>query len=229
MEACSATNPRLRSETEIECVSVAIDYKIEQIDMSLFKPYSSHIPVGDVLRYYRSEAIPWIVRMASICRLDLVITNPYSFPINNIDGEQHLFDENGKEIKTYKLENLIPKPPVNPYCRMSSSMTPETDFAFKLNPRRSITLDRSRYFLPEEDQDCIFQRIFYAENITEPIKKEIKIHFRKQRVVFDFNYLIELIQVLEVSEKFNDIGAFQLAKVALGTNDKEQDSCDTTK
>ena len=152
-----------------------------------------------------------------------------AFPINNMDSEQHLFDENGNEIKTFKLEDLIPKPPVNPYYRISSVMTPDTDSSFTLNPRRPITIDRSRYYLPEKDQDCIFQRIFYAENITEPIKKEIKIHFRQRIKVFDFNNLVQLVQTLEMSEKFNDIGAFQLAKVALGTNKKEQDSCDTQK
>ena len=229
MEARSATNPNVFSETEIECVSLVMDYKIEKIDMSLFKPSSSHIPIGDVLRYYRTVALPWIFRMARICRLDLKITNPYSFPINNIDCEQHLFDENGKEIKIVKLENMISKPPLNPYYHLSSTLTPETDFASSLNPKRPIILDRSRYFFPDKDQDCIFQRIFYAENITEPIKKEIKVHFRLKKVEYDFNSIISLVQFLERVEKFNDLGAFQLVKTTLGTDRKEQDSCDTQK
>ncbi len=221
MEACSTTTPNLWSESEVECVSIAICYQMDNIDMSLFSTYPPHISKDNVLKYYRDEVLPWFIQMARICKLDLKVANPFPFAVNNIEWEDCLIDKDGTIIAIPKRSNYIGDPPSNPdYTRRSNYMTPEGEYRFNLNPKRSKLLNRERFYRPEQDQDMIYQCTFFAENIVEPIKKEIKVHFRIKSIELDFNQLIRIIQQLEARRVLNDVGVFTFVNTVLTKGDK---------
>ena len=231
LEACSTTTPKLMSETEIECVSLAVCYQMNNIDMSLFSSYPANISKDNILRYYRDDVLPWFIQMARICKIDLRVTNPFPFAVNNIEWEDRLIDKDSSIIAIPSRSDYIGEPPRNPdyYSRHSNYMTHEGDIRFSLNPKRSKLLTRERFYRPEQDQDMIYQCKFYAENIVEPVEKEIKVHFRVLQKEFDFNQLIRIIQRLEARECLNDVGVFAFVREVLAQKGKEQDSCDTQK
>ena len=230
MEACSVSNPIVFSETEIECVSLDIMVLKSQAPTRRF--YDSILRDSDSGRleqYYYEEAIPWFVRMARVCCFDLRITNPYPFSIKNMSAEHHLFNKDGLEIRIPYPTEIVTDRPYRPGLDNTGTMTRQMHIPSDLNPKQSLMFTHHRYYIPQNDQDLVYQRIISAENITEPIKKEIKVHYRVKHIEIPENGLVLQIQKLERQSKFNDAGVFEYVRDILSKEGKEQNSCDTQK
>ena len=229
LEACSVTTPTVFSEKEIECV--ALDIVIPagcHIDHRLFIPRKEYHSCNDVIEYYVKEAVPWFCNMARTCRFDLRITNPNPFLVKNMDVEQHFFDSVHKEILHTKEDDQIEAAPVNPDLDTYSGMTNQYPPARNLNPHQSTMYTHTRYFKVDHDFDMIYQRTIFAENILDPITKEIKVHFRVKKVELDINNLVCLIQDLERVKKFNDVGVYDyVASVLAKEKEEGLAECDT--
>lgn len=231
MEVCSATNPDVFSEKEIECVSFVIDYQLKSIDMYLFEGYQPICSTDKMLRYYRSEALPWVIQVAKTCQLVIKITNPYPFPLNKIEWEDRLFDLEGQEIAIPDLSDMLlypPRPPYDPVPRMSPEMF-QKDEEINLNPKRSLILPFSLYYIPEQERELIFQRSFFADKIEDPIKKQVKVRFRIKKAILDFNQFVRLVQGFEGDNGLNHQQILDELKGVVCQMGKEQDSCDTQK
>lgn len=228
MEACSVTNPTVFSETEIECVSLHIIPTINgSLDRRLFIPRCSFHSFDEILEFYTKKAMPWFIQMARTCRIDLRIKNPNPFMIKNMSSENHFFDLDGNEIPHPIEDDRIENPPFNHDAEENSSMTAQIMPEINLNPQQSTMYTHYRYFIPENDNDMIYQRIIFAENIIEPIKKEIKVHFRIKKLEVEINSLIRTIQELEKKKKFNDAGVYEYVMAVLTDEKEEQNECNT--
>lgn len=221
MEACSVTNPTVFSETEIECVALNIKFPdISRPYLSFFAPLKQNYSLDEVRDYYYQKAIPWFVSMTQTCRIDLKLTNPNSFLVKNMDVEQHLFDENGNEL-SFSFEEGLETSPSRPDSDIRSFMTSQSLPAKDLNPLQSTMYTHRRYFVPPQDMDVVYQRIIFGENIPEPVKKEIKVHFRVKTVVMEIEELVKAIQHLEAQKKFNDAGVFEYVASILKNEQQE--------
>ena len=228
MEACSVTNPAVFSETEIECVSLHIIPTINgSLDGSLFIPRSSFHSSDEIFEFYTKKAMPWFIQMAKTCRIDLRIKNPNPFMIKNMSAESHFFDLDGNEIHYSIQDDRIANSPLNTDLEENSLMTPQIKPETNLNPQQSTMYTHHRYFIPENDNDIIYQRIIFAENIIEPIKKEITVHFRIKKLEVEVNSLIRTIKKLEKKKRFNDAGVYEYVMSVLTGEKEEQNECDT--
>lgn len=228
MEACSVTNPTVFSETEIECVSLQIIPTTNgSLDERLFIPRYSFHSCDEIFKFYTKKAMPWFIQMARTCRIDLRIKNPNSFMIKNMSSENHFFDLDGNEIPHSIEDDRIENCPYNNDLEENSSMTRQIKPEINLNPQQSTMYTHHRYFIPENDYDMIYQRIIFAENIIEPIKKVIKVHFRIKKQEVEVNSLIRTIQELEKKKKFNDAGVYEYVMAVLTGEQEEQNECNT--
>ena len=227
MEACSVTAPTIFSEKEIECVALDILFKRDAIpDHSLFFPHKKYHSIDEVKSFYINEAIPWFCNIAKTCRFDLRITNPNPFVVKNMDAEQHFFDSQRNEISYSREDDRIESAPSNPDTDYYSEMTTQYPPAKNLNPQQSTMYTHTRYFKVERDFDMVYQRIIFAENILDPIFREITIHFRAKKFEMDINDLIRLIQNLEDKKKFNDAGVFEFVASVLAKEKEEASTND---
>ena len=228
MAACSVTNPMVFSETEIECVSLQIIPTTNgSLDERLFIPRYSFNSCDEIFKFYTKKAMPWFIQMARTCRIDLRIKNPNLFMIKNMSSENHFFDLDGNEISYSIEDDRIENCPYNNDLEENSSMTRQIKPEINLNPQQSTMYTHHRYFIPENDNDMIYQRIIFAENIIEPIKKEIKVHFRIKKLEVEVNSLIRTIQELEKKKKFNDAGVYEYVMAVLTGEKEEQNECNT--
>ena len=225
MEARSITNPTVFSETEIECVSLVVKVKPGTIsDIDLFTRIRTANTENDLIRYYTESAIPWFIKIAKTCRIDLRITNPNSYIVKNMRGENYFVDSFGKETPVNWEEDFIENSPCNPqlgFCPMTMQINPEC----YLNPMQSTIYTHFRYFIPEKDCEMTYKRIIFGENIPEPITKEVKVHFRLKEIEIETNELVHLIQDLERKQKFNDAGVFKYVASVLAKENKESIEC----
>ena len=227
MEARSITNLTVFSETEIECVSLAIKVETGNIfNIDLFTNIRTANTENNLKKYYIQEAIPWFVKMAKTCRVDLRITNPNSYMIKNMRGDNYWADSAGNVTLIGTDENTIENSPYNPelgYCSMTQQISPEEN----LNPQQSTLYTHYRYFIPEKDCDMTYRRIIFGENIPAPITKEIKVHFRIKEIAMGTEELVHLIQDLERKKKFNDAGVYEYVSSILSKEKEEFTKCNT--
>ena len=140
-----------------------------------------------------------------------------------------MFKEVDSAIGIYDLENILKAVEEDGFhdAEENSSMTAQIMPEINLNPQQSTMYTHYRYFIPENDNDMIYQRIIFAENIIEPIKKEIKVHFRIKKLEVEINSLIRTIQELEKKKKFNDAGVYEYVMAVLTDEKEEQNECNT--
>lgn len=125
-------------------------------------------------------------------------------------------------------EDTIEYSPLNPASNHGSSLlTKQYHPALDLKPKQSTMYTHHRYFKIEHDFDMVYQRIIFAENILDPIQKEIKIHFRLKNIELDINEIIRLIQDLELKKKFNDAGVYEFVAAVLAKEKGEFVKCNT--
>lgn len=221
LEACSVTAPNFFSEKEIECIALHIVIQGENPDLQLFTPHKDYYSCDDIKNYYLQKAVPWFCNMAKTCRIDLRVTNPNPFVVKNMDADQHFFDVQHKEFPHTLYDDQIEESPTNLDLDTTNSMTSQYPPALNLNPHQSTMYTHTRYFKIDHDFDMIYQRIIFAENILEPISKEIKVHFRVKKVEININKLICLIQGLEKVKKFNDVGIYEYVATVLAEEKRE--------
>lgn len=178
MEACSVTSPNVFSETELECVSLMIIWKEQIIDRFVCNSTPSRHSSQELLQHYKEDALPWFARMVRICRIDLRITNPYPFAIDNLRFEQHLRNEDGIDVKTMNSNDALESPPYHPTFGITGYLSDQKPPDTHLNPNQSTIYAQQCFFIPTKDQDLTYQCTFFASNIIEPITKIVKIHFR---------------------------------------------------
>jgi hypothetical protein len=206
-----------------------IIWKEQIIDRFVCNSTPSRHSSQELVQHYKEDALPWFARMVRICRIDLRITNPYPFAIDNLRFEQHLRNEDGIDVKTMNSNDALESPPYHPTFGitgyLSDQKTPDTH----LNPNQSIIYAQQCFFIPTKDQDLTYQCTFFASNIIEPITKIVKIHFRIKKIELDPNDLIRTIQNNERRQKLNDTRVFEFVEGILEKERKEQDSCNTQK
>ena len=229
MEAYSVTNPRDVSDVEIECVSLWIECQFKGFEHMLFGRHLDSHTQNELFEYYSNKAIPWFIRMAKICRIDLKITNPYPFPVNNMSSEQHLLNGDGTDVKILSPDDILEPPPIHPQLGRVGYLSEQKKPSFSLTPNQSTVYTHHRYYVPTSNQDLIYQRIFFANNIIEPVKKEINVHYRIKKVTYKSDDLIRIIQNFENRQKLNDAKVFDFVEGVLEKERKEQDSCNTAK
>ena len=144
--------------------------------------------------------------------------------MNNIEWEDYLIDQDGNNIVFPDRDSLISKPPNLPYTSSDhlNSMSPQGDYRFSLNPKRSRILNQERFFLPDKNQDVIYQCMFFAESIIEPVEKTIKVHYRINEIECNFNELLSIVRDLYEKGNLNDYGVYELIKSNLAQYGKNQ-------
>ncbi len=182
------------------------------------------------INFYVREAIPWFCNMAKICCFDIRITNTNSCILKNLEAEEFFCDSDGKKYALTKENNQLVAPPTPIFNRISKGFNvlseatlPQTD----LNPHRSTMYTHGRYFKVDHDFDITYKRIIFAENIPEPIQKDIIIHFKIKDIHIDVSGLISLIRVLEKINKFNDAGVYEYITSALKKLQEDITKCNT--
>ena len=222
MEACSVTAPTIFSEKEIECNALNIILENNQLDYShpLFDPHKPDLYThAEIYDFYINHAVPWFCKMARNCRFDLRITNPNSFVVKNMDSEQHFIDLEGNDFSHSVEDDRIESSPQNPELENISIMTRQYPPTRNLNPHQSTLYTHARNFMIDHEFSMIYHRVIFAENILDPIHKEIKVNFKIKNVKIHLEDLILLIQKLEQNKKFNDAGVYEYVTSVLEKED----------
>ena len=157
--------------------------------------------------------------MARNCRFDLRITNPNSFVVKNMDSEQHFIDLEGNDFSHSVEDDRIESSPQNPELENISIMTRQYPPTRNLNPHQSTLYTHARNFMIDHEFSMIYHRVIFAENILDPIHKEIKVNFKIKNVKIHLEDLILLIQKLEQNKKFNDAGVYEYVTSVLEKED----------
>ncbi len=221
IDARSVTAHKSFLQNDIECIALNIQYdqtkknKLQDTILSVETyPYLySGLDVEDaeLYDYYINNAVPWFCNVARTCCINIRITNTNNYAIKNIYIEHSFLDSHRHESTNIIADDYITSPPLFQANNLNDiSFTKESEpYNKNLNPKQSMIYSYAKYFKVYHDFEMIYQLNIFAENMPNPINKEIKIQFRVQNFTIDFDDIIKMIKDLEAREKFNVNGVYE--------------------
>ncbi len=221
IDASSITAHKSFLQNDIECIALNIQYdqikksKLQDTILSVETyPYLySELDVenAELYDYYINKAMPWFCNVARTCCINIRITNPNHYAIKNINIEHSFLDSHRHESENILADDYITSPPLFQANNLNDiSFTKDNEPNNKnLNPKQSMIYSHAKYFKVHHDFEMIYQLNIYAENMPNPINKEIKIQFRLKNLTIDFDDITKIIKDLETKEKFNITGVYE--------------------
>ena len=164
-----------------------------------------------------NDYIPWFYKMAKICRVDFRIVNPNPSVLKINREETILLDSNGNNI----FPNMNEDDHILTHvydCEIKSPRARNKSIGTSNILGQSISYIDSQYFKVDYDFDLTYKRLFYIENINNPIRKEIKIHFKIKEYDHNIKKIIHLINYLKCYKKFNEEGVYEYINFVLKKN-----------